>query len=125
MNASSLAHRAYAPNIPSVRTLRGTEYEVIAQATRRLKDTAENAKANFSAFAAALHENRSLWNVLAIDVADPANALPAPLRAQIFYLAEFTNHHTRKVFSNDASVAALIDINTAILRGLKQSGDPT
>lgn len=123
MNAISMAHRAYAPDKPSIRTLRSTEYEVIAGVTRRLKVAADEAAENFAGLAAALHENRTLWTLLAADVANPDNALPPALRAQIFYLAEFTNRHTSSVLAKSATPSALLEINTAILRGLKQRGD--
>ena len=58
-----------------------------------------------------------------MDVAEPTNLLPQPLRAQIFYLAEFTMHHSAKVLKGDASVAPLIDINTAVMRGLRGDQD--
>ena len=122
MNAISMAQRAYAPNSASIRTLRGTEYEVVARITHRLKAAAEKLPANFPGLAMTLHENRTLWTVLAVDVADPKNALPKDLRARIFYLAEFTNQHTSKILANEGTVAPLLEINTAILRGLKQGG---
>ena len=120
MNAISMAQRAYAPNSTSIRTPRGTEYEVVARITHKLKAAAENLPANFPKLAMALHENRSLWTILAADVVDQKNELPKELRARIFYLAEFTRQHTSKVLANEASVAPLLEINTAILRGLKQ-----
>ncbi len=75
---------------------------------------------DFSALVQALHENRELWTLLATDVADKDNKLPAQLRAQIFYLAEFTNHHTRQVLAQDATADVLVEINTAVMRGLRQ-----
>lgn len=120
MNATSMAQRAYAPSSASIRTPRGTEYEVIARVTHRLKSAAENGTGNFAALAESLHENRTLWTALAVDVADENNALPTELKARIFYLAEFTNHHTSKVLANEATVEPLLEINTAILRGLQQ-----
>ena len=63
-----------------------------------------------------------MWTALAADVADKKNALPNTLRAQIFYLAEFTEQHTRQVQRKEADVSALIEINTAILRGLNAQG---
>jgi len=47
-----------------------------------------------------LHENRRLWRALATDVADADNLLPKELRARIFYLYEFTSHHTSLVIRN-------------------------
>ena len=119
MTPQTLAKRVYAQTAAPIRTARGTEYEIFARVTHRLKDAAMKGKANFSALAQAVHDNRQLWTVLATDVADDDNQLPRDLRARIFYLAEFTNHHSSKVLSEDASVRPLLEINMAVLRGLK------
>ena len=119
MNASTLAKKAYANRDKPTRTLRGTEYELFAQITHRLKQAALGGKANFAALAQAIYDNRRLWTALASDVASPDNALPQTLRARIFYLNEFTQLHSRKVLSGDATAEALVDINTAIMRGLR------
>ena len=122
MNATTMAKTAYsAPGQPT-RTARGTEYELFARITHRLKAAATLGEAGFSSLARALHDNRRLWTTLAADVADPGNQLPAPLRARLFYLAEFTTQHTRKVLAGDADAAVLVDINTSIMRGLRQEG---
>jgi len=42
-----------------------------------------------------------------------------PLRAQLVYLGEFTRAHTQKVLRGEADPAPLIDINSAIIRGLR------
>jgi flagellar protein FlaF len=95
------------------------EYDVIARITHRLKDAAQQGKLGFAALAEAIHENRSLWTYLAVSVADDDNELPQQLRAQIFYLAEFTRQHSSKVLKGEASVRPLLEVNTAILRGLR------
>lgn len=123
MNATLQARRAYAPTSAPIRSERSIEYDVIARITYRLKSAVEND--DFNALVSALHENRKLWRVLAIDVADPENALPKDLRARIFYLAEFTDQHTSKVIRKEDNAVPLLEINTAILRGLKQEGAPT
>jgi len=125
VNAITQAQRAYAPTNAPMRSMRSTEYEVIARITHRIKSAAQKGKDGIIELAEALHENRQLWTVLATDVADPDNGLPADLRARIFYLAEFTHHHTSKVLAKEATVAALLDVNTAILRGLKTQGQPS
>lgn len=118
-----MAKTAYtAPGQPT-RTLRGTEYELFARITHRLRAAhALGSGPGFAALARALHDNRRLWTALAADVADKDNSLPPPLRAQIFYLAEFTRLHTRKVLAREADAEVLIDINTAIMKGLRQDG---
>lgn len=122
MNATILAKTAYANPGQPTRTLRGTEYELFARVTHRLKQASGLAKTNFPALARALYDNRRLWTTLAADVAMPDNELPETLRARLFYLNEFTQTHSRKVLAGDASVDVLIDINTAIMRGLRQEG---
>jgi flagellar protein FlaF len=71
--------------------------------------------------AAALHENRRLWLVLATDLADEANALPDMLRARLLFLAEFTLLNGGRALKDAEALQPLIDINTAVMRGL--SGD--
>ncbi|WP_373354990.1 flagellar biosynthesis regulator FlaF [Pseudoroseicyclus sp. CXY001] len=120
MNAIQQAQRAYAPVNSPVMTGRATELQLFSQTTARLKTAMQSG--NFAAIAEALFQNRRVWTHLAGEVADPANALPATLRAQIFYLAEFTEHHTRAVLKGEADIAALVDINTAVMRGLSGNG---
>lgn len=117
MNAIEQARQAYAPTKTPLRSARSIEHMVFTQATSRMQQAAAPG-ANFATLAAALNDNRRLWTLLAADVADDDNALPQTLRAQIFYLAEFTNQHTRKVLKGDAGIAPLVDINTAMMRGL-------
>ncbi len=118
MNATQLAHAAYRPGAQPIQTPRGIEYEAFARVTSRLKAASTGTPANFSELVHALHANRRLWIVLATDAADQDNALPKDLRARILYLAEFTRQHTGKVLQSGASVGPLLEINTAIMRGL-------
>ncbi|SEQ71066.1 flagellar biosynthesis regulator FlaF [Thalassovita taeanensis] len=122
MNSQILAQRAYSQPSAPIRTPRGVEYEAFARITRRLASTARLGKSGFGALANALHDNRKLWTILATDVAGAENELPQDLRARIFYLAEFTQAHSRKVLSEGASVDALIEINASVMRGLRQEG---
>lgn len=119
MNAIDQARKAYAPAQAHLRTSKSIEYQAFSEIIGRLKE-ASNSE-NFTDLVAALHDNRTLWSILAADVADPDNALPPQLRAQIFYLAEFTLLQSSKILRGEAEVDALIDINTAILRGLGAS----
>lgn len=99
---------------------RAAEYDAFARVTARLGSAAKAGPSGFARLAAALHENRRLWALVAAEVADPRNALPAELRARLFYLAEFTEDHTRRVLAREAGAAAdaLVEINTAVMRGL-------
>ena len=117
MNATLRAQNAYAPNRPDIQTPRAIEARVMTQITARLA----RKTADFPTLAKAVHDNRMMWSALAIDVADAGNTLPASVRAQIFYLAEFTDLHSRKFLRGEADLSALIDINTAVIRGLNTS----
>ncbi|MFB2532010.1 flagellar biosynthesis regulator FlaF [Paracoccus sp. p3-h83] len=120
MNSLTLARSAYGAPGDATRTPRETEYEVFARVTRHLRSAAAQGAAGFAALARAIHDNRTLWTTLAVDVADPGNTLPAALRARIFYLAQFTAEHSQKVLAGAAEVEPLVFINTAIMRGLRQ-----
>ncbi|WP_170571696.1 flagellar biosynthesis regulator FlaF [Ruegeria atlantica] len=122
MTPQTLAQRAYAQTAAPTRTPRDAEYEAISKITHRLKAAAARRKTDFGGFVQALHENRRLWTVLATGVSDSDNALPSELRARIFYLAEFTEQHSSQVLGNKATVEPLLEINMAVLRGLRQMG---
>lgn len=120
MTPQIYAQQAYAQTAAPTRTPRDTEYEAISKITHRLKSAAARKATDFGGFVQALHDNRRLWNVLANGVSDAENALPNELRARIFYLAEFTEKHSSLVLSNNAVVEPLLEINMAVLRGLRQ-----
>ncbi|MDJ0822742.1 MAG: flagellar biosynthesis regulator FlaF [Paracoccaceae bacterium] len=118
MNAQNLAHRAYAASAASTRTDRGTEYELIARISHRIRASAQSGPSAYPQLVAALSDNQKLWTTLAVDVADPDNGLPQDLRARIFFLAEFVQQHTGKVLAKKAKLGPLLEINASILRGL-------
>ena len=123
MNATQSAHHGYTASAAPIHTNRGVEYKVFARITRNLAAATSSDSNAIAALAGALHENRRLWAVLAADVAEEDNPLPDMLRARILYLAEFTVHHTRKVLRGQADVAPLVEINTAVMRGLRHEED--
>lgn len=122
MNATLQAQRAYAPATAPLRTPKSLEYDAIARVTHRLKQAQERMGQDFPGLVGALEHNRKLWQIFATEVASDHNGLPQALRAQIFYLAEFTFAHTRQVLGRKADASDLIEINTAIMRGLKSGG---
>ena len=122
MSVTHSAEKAYArPSAPS-RTPRGIEYDLLARTTRRLATAWENRREKFPQFAEALHDNLRVWSVFAADVSGDDNGLPQKLRAQLYYLYRFTEQHSRKVLRDEASVEVLVDINTAVMRGLRGDG---
>ncbi|MGJ8582724.1 MAG: flagellar biosynthesis regulator FlaF [Marinosulfonomonas sp.] len=117
MNALQMAQNAYASTGAPIRTERGNEGDIIARVTHDLKRS--DPKKNFKEFVTALHQNRQMWILLAVDVASEENGLPQDLRAQIFYLYEFTMDRTSRILAGSATADSLIEVNTAILRGLR------
>ena len=113
---------AYARQEAPTRTFRSVEYDLLAQVTRRMRTAWTNREGDFPALVRALADNEKLWSTLAADVALPGNSLPAPLRARLFYLYEFTVHHSRAITDGRGSVEVLADINTAVMRGLRGEG---
>lgn len=118
VNALNMARMAYGTPGTPVRSERSTEYDLFAQITRRLREAFSKGKLGRMDLVRALHENQQLWTTLAVDVVDDDNGLPQELRAKLFYLAEFARVHTNKVLSDEASAEVLVDINTAVMRGL-------
>ena len=119
---NTLAQTAYAQPDTSVRNPRAIEYDLFARVTRKLAAAWARRLEDHAGLATALHDNKSLWRALAVDVAGDGNLLPAPLRAQLFYLYEFIETHSRKVLDGTVSAEVLIDINTAVMRGLRGNG---
>lgn len=120
MTALAQAQTGYGSNARTIRTPRDIEYDLLARITGQMQKALSDAgPAAFPALAAALQENSRLWSVFAMDLADPGNQFPQDLRARMFYLAEFTLQHTFKVLNGTAKADALVDINLAVMRGLR------
>lgn len=119
MSQNMTAQNAYRQVASPTRTARSAEYEVVARITHRLRTATHQGRTAFPELVSALNENRRLWSAFAEDVANPNNALPQDLRARIAYLAEFTFVQTSKILAGTASALPLIEINTAIMRGLR------
>lgn len=120
MNAAQRAQTVYGDATTFQKTPSQVEYQAFAKITKALTGAAKEANSNFPRLAEALHENIRLWTIVAAGVAVDENELPPALRAQLFYLAEFTRAHTSKILKGEADAAALIDINTAVMKGLRQ-----
>ncbi|RMF34901.1 MAG: flagellar biosynthesis regulatory protein FlaF [Alphaproteobacteria bacterium] len=122
MSRSAYATSAYAETGRTQLAPRRIEYQAFARITHRLSRAAEGGRAEFPRLAAAVNDNLALWRVLALDLADPDNALPEDLRASLLSLAIFTLRHSDAVLAGRAAPDALVDINTALMRGLRGAG---
>jgi flagellar protein FlaF len=62
--------------------------------------------------------NRKLWTIFQTDLADPANALPDQVKANLISLAIWVQKYTGRVLDG-APVQPLIDVNRSIMEGLR------
>lgn len=119
MSAMLQAHAAYSDVAVATKTDRSLEFDIIAGVTAKLRAASADG-ASFSLRAAAIDANRRMWAVIAASMADTQNAYPDMLKARLFYLYEFTTNHSRKALKGEATLDPLIQINSSVLRGLRQ-----
>lgn len=123
MGAISRAQSAYSSAAAPTKTPRAVEYEAVARITNRLRQAVVTRQSDFPNLVQALYENNALWTIFAAAVSDADNALPVELRGRILYLAEFTRTHTSRILAGEVGVEPLLDINAAIMAGLRGEGE--
>ena len=126
MTVSALARKAYDQSTRSTADPRAVERQLLARLTSAIIVTEKKRDEDLSSFIQALSKNLEFWTVVATDVVGEGNKLPSELRAQLFYLFEFTRKHTNKILNQDHQLSAepLIEINQNILRGLQGQPEP-
>ena len=115
------AQAGYRTTTRETGTDKDIELRVFTSVTAKLSSTDPKEIGGFVKLAEAMHENVQLWTTVMADVASDDNQLPLELRAQIFNLGEFIRKHTLKVLDGSETVDAIIDINKAIIAGLRES----
>ena len=121
MTALDQARAAYGVSARAIRTPRDMEHDALARVTHRLKRAQEGASTPFADLARAIHDNRTLWTIFAAELAGPGNGLPVDLRAGLLSLARFVDSHSTKVLRGSADMEPLIEINVAVMRGLRST----
>jgi flagellar biosynthesis activator protein FlaF len=119
VTALDQARAAYGTSARAIRTPRDTEHEALARVTRNLKQARDTAPQSFPDLVGAVHDNRTLWTIFAADLAGVGNGLPLELRGRLISLAAFVDAHSVKVLNGKERVDVLIDINVAVMRGLR------
>lgn len=121
MNAvTPLSETGYGAN--AIRSARDTEYDVISRVTRLLRQSDRAGRTGDAILA--VHKNNELWTLLAFDLAGPDNALPEDTKAGLLSLASFSLRHGHAVLNGEATTDALVDINLAIMKGLRGEVQP-
>ena len=113
------AAHGYAAATAIARDPRATEREAFRRATAALIAARGGP---IHAIAEAVHANRRLWAVLGAAVADDGNELPPDLRARLLSLALFVGTAGSRAL-RDGDVEPLIDVNRALMDGLRPSAD--
>lgn len=98
------------------------ELQLFTSITARLRAqvTKNSTKLN-PVMAQALIDNAKLWNILFCDLVTEDNKLPLPIKKNLISLAEFTQHHTKRVFRGEVGMSILVEINDSVIIGLKAS----
>src|ERR1700741_1840910 len=109
-----MSTRAYEHNQTIAADPRTTEQRMLAKVTGMLI-AAKEPRAR--ALVAACYYNRKLWTIFQADLADPGNALPDKLKAELISLSLFVQRYTSDVL-NGAAVDPLIEVNRSIMAGL-------
>lgn len=122
MNTNLAAKHGYAKLGAHTRGGKDLEYDVILKVTRDLKQFGDPSTCSYPTYVKALNNNERLWNEVAAQVADDNNALPVEVRAGLFNMAQFVSRTTTALLNNKGDAQSLIEINVAVLRGLKGQG---
>jgi flagellar protein FlaF len=112
--------QAYKQAATRAESPREMEYRLFGQVTRAPMQAAAVDPSDTATRIDALDWNRRLWSTLATDCADPGNAMPMALRAQIISISIFVGKHSSVVMRGEDNFDVLIDINRSIMQGLNQ-----
>ena len=121
MTNSFQAHQAYKNAQRELTSSKGIELKVFQRVTSDLRSVNLDEIGGAAKLAEAVVQNAKLWRILFVDLINPENELPMPLKESLLSLADFTQKHTFKVLSGDADHQVLIDINQSIIQGLRDS----
>lgn len=112
--------RAYGS--PALKGARDVEYDAFSRVTRMLKLAPRDCAGE--ATITAVTRNNELWTLLATDLAGPANALGDQVKAGLLSLAIFSLKHGQAVLCGRGTTDALIDVNLAVMKGLRGEALP-
>lgn len=118
MDLAAQAANGYQATQLQSHSARSIEVKLFAEITAGMVRARRAGKPGFHELVAALHRNRMLWDTLLADLAHEANGLPLPLKAELIRLGHFVRQFTARVLKGEDG-EVLIDINNAILEGLR------
>ena len=119
MTAAHFAQQAYKNSQRELASEKSIELQVFYQITSRMRAADISETGGMSKLAEALTDNMKLWNILFTDLSLASNKVPSELKVQIMSLAKFTQSHTFEVLAGRAKHDVLIDINQAMINGMR------
>lgn len=117
LNVAISPNRRGGYGVDALRTERDTEYDAFSRITFAMRNAAGGTDAQ--EIIRAVHRNTELWTILATDLAQAGNALADELKARLLSLAQFSIRHGHAVLNGAANIDVLVDINIAIMKGLR------
>ncbi|MSP41850.1 MAG: flagellar biosynthesis regulatory protein FlaF [Alphaproteobacteria bacterium] len=108
---------AYQRTLKNTENPRNTEYRLFAEITRDLLEAQQRGMVD-GKLVEAVDRNRKLWIALGTDCASDDNLLPKETRAAIVSLSIWVQKYSREVTRKGEDIAALIDVNRNIMKGL-------
>lgn len=121
MSTQQLAQQSYTNTQRELASDKSVELRVFTSITSRLRATDTDELGGTIKLFEALGDNVKLWNILLVDLSNPENPFPLDLKTSIIELAEFTQIHTLKIYAGEATHQVLVDINQAMINGLRAS----
>ncbi|WP_374273884.1 flagellar biosynthesis regulator FlaF [Brevundimonas sp.] len=116
--------KAYTQATARAENPRQSEYRLFSQVTHALIEAEGLDTTDIGGRMQALDWNRRLWSTLATDCADPGNALPQPLRAQIISISLWVSRYTSLVMQREEDIGPLVEINRMVMQGLAGAPQP-
>lgn len=116
--------KAYAQATARSENPRQAEYRLFSQVTHALIEAQAREASDIKGRMEALDWNRRLWSTLATDCADPGNAMPQSLRAQIISISLWVSRHTSLVMQRQEEIEPLVEINRMVMQGLAGAPQP-
>lgn len=122
MSTASLARHAYETSAHVAPTPKTIEADAFKRVTTLLQNSRHGGASSYRDTVEAVYLNKRLWSLIASDLAEDGNLLPQDLKVGLLNLAVFTETQCKQVLDGTGSVDAMIEINRAVLKGLKSTG---
>ena len=113
-----LAYKAYGEVTSRTANSGQIEYAIFEEVTQALKAVDAQEIPQPTVWAEAIDRNLKLWQILSIDLMSDANELEPTLKKNLIALGESGRRISYHVFSREAEISELVEINEIIMQGL-------